>query len=342
MSRDIVGFASATEVVLRLTCRVGPDNLEGMNATVAKVRVGSTAPVNPAGAGWLENGGRLGINAVAAAGLDHLMVGDHVSFFGGAGVDGLIAAANALGCQPDLPVYVAVYQLFLRHPVSVARQLADLALMAPGQLTFGVGLGGEDRHESEVCGVDPATRGRRTDECLEVLTRLLAGDSVTFEGQAITVTDALIRPTPRSRIPIVIGGRSDAALQRAARFGDGWIGIWISATRFAEAVRHVEQRAADGGRPATGWSHALNVWCGLSEDRAAARDAVAQGMQDFYHLPYESFARWSPAGNPSDVAEFLAPYIEAGCSTFNLIPCGPDPAETPWLAAEVRKLLVSA
>jgi hypothetical protein len=62
-------------------------------------------------------------------------------------------------------------------------------------------------------------------------------------------------------------------------------------------------------------------------------------MQDFYHLPYESFARWSPAGTPADVAEFLAPYIGAGCSTFNLIPCGADSDETVAMAAEVRDLL---
>ena len=65
-------------------------------------------------------------------------------------------------------------------------------------------------------------------------------------------------------------------------------------------------------------------------------------MQEFYHLPYETFERWSPSGTPADVAEFLAPYIEAGCTTFNLIPRGPDVAETTLLAAEVRRLLVAS
>lgn len=316
-------------------------NHGNVKISTAKVRVGSAVPVVP-GASWLGEDTRGAVRAVAAAGLDHLMVADHVSFFGGAGVDGLIAAASALGCQPDLPVYVAVYQLFLRHPVVVARQLADLALIAPGRLTLGVGLGGEDRHESEVCGVSPATRGRRTDECLEVLDRLLAGHSVSFEGREIRLNDAVIRPTPTARIPLVIGGRSDAALRRAARFGDGWIGIWISASRFAQAVGEVEQQAAGHGREVREWSHALNVWCGLDQDRAAATKAVSDGMQAFYHLPYESFARWSPAGTPADVAEFLAPYIEAGCSNFNLIPCGTDSGETASLAGEVRRLLATA
>jgi alkanesulfonate monooxygenase SsuD/methylene tetrahydromethanopterin reductase-like flavin-dependent oxidoreductase (luciferase family) len=308
------------------------------NDRTVKVRIGSSVPV-------LANGDLSpltrgdAIVAVGAAGLDHLMVGDHVSFFGGAGADGLIQAAASLGCRPDLQVFVGVYLLGLRHPVPVARQVADIASMAPGKLVLGVGLGGEDRHEVEVCGVDPVTRGRRTDECLAVLRGLLAGDAVTFSGRHIQVADALIRPAPARPVPIIVGGRSDAAIARAARTGDGWLGIWVSARRFAEAVRAVETQADAYGRSGQEWTHGLNVWCGLGQTREVAQRAVAQGMQDFYHLPYESFARWSPAGTPDDVAEFLAPYIEAGCSMFNLIPCGEDSDETVAMAAEVRDLL---
>ena len=64
-----------------------------------------------------------------------------------------------------------MYLLPLRHPVLVARQLADIERLAPGRLVLGVGVGGEDRHEVAICGVDPATRGARMDECLAVLRR---------------------------------------------------------------------------------------------------------------------------------------------------------------------------
>src|SRR3954447_2941817 len=102
----------------------------------------------------------------AAEGVDHICVGDHVSFFVGAGSDGLISATAILAAQPALPVYVGLYLLPLRPPVPVARQLATIAQLAPGRLTLGVGIGGEDPHEIEICGVDPNTRGRRMDECL--------------------------------------------------------------------------------------------------------------------------------------------------------------------------------
>src|SRR5262245_30791762 len=106
------------------------------------------------------------LERVAAAGLDHVFVADHVSFHAGFGMDGLLQAATLAATEPALDVVVGVYLLALRHPVPVARQIATLCESAPGRLVLGVGVGGEDRHEIEICGVDPKTRGRRTDESL--------------------------------------------------------------------------------------------------------------------------------------------------------------------------------
>lgn len=180
--------------------------------------------------------------AAEAAGLDGLGVGDHVSFFVGAGSDGLIGAATILAASETLDAAVAVYLLPLRHPVPIARQIADLAAMAPGHLLFGVGIGGEDPHELEICGVDPGTRGRRMDEHLTVLPALLEGGPVTFDGEFVSVDSALIEPTPGEPVPILVGGRSSAAIRRAGRLGEGWLGVWVSARRFAGAVE--EMRAA--------------------------------------------------------------------------------------------------
>ena len=130
---------------------------------------------------------------VAEAGIDHLCVADHVSFFVGAGSDGLITATSMLTGQADLPVYVGLYLLPLRHPVLVARQLATIGQLAPGRLTLGVGIGGEDPHEVQVCGVDPKTRGRRMDESLQVLRSLGEGEPVSFNGEFFSLEDALDR-----------------------------------------------------------------------------------------------------------------------------------------------------
>ncbi len=278
---------------------------------------------------------------VAREGVDHLCVGDHVSFFVGAGSDGLITATSLLAAQTELPVYVGLYLLPLRHPVPVARQLATIAQLAPGRLTLGVGIGGEDRHEIEVCGVDPRTRGRRTDECLYVLRGLADGTPVTFDGEFFALNDALIVPAPTPPIPLIVGGRSDAAVSRAARLGDGWLGIWVSPRRFANVCDQISQEAANAGRDPGGFEHALNVWCGFGRTREAARERLAARMQAFYQMPFEPFERYSPYGTPEHVAEFLAPYIEAGCSAFNVIPCAGDDDSAITAVGELRTLLAA-
>src|SRR5262249_2771637 len=81
---------------------------------------------------------------------------------------------------------------------------------------------------------------------------------------------------------------------------------------------------SEAGRDPTGFEHALNVWCGFAPKREAARELLAAQMQLFYQMPFEPFERYSPYGTPEHVAEFLTPYIDAGCSSFNVIPCASD------------------
>ena len=201
---------------------------------MASVRVGLFPPIVQWDRGPEQL--RATLARIAGEGVDHLCVGDHVSFFVGAGSDGLITATSMLAAQAELPVYVGLYLLPLRHPVPLARQLASIAQLAPGRLTLGVGIGGENRHEIGVCGVDPKTRGRRMDECLQILRSLADGKPVTFDGEFFSLHDALIVPAPSPPVPLIVGGRSDAAVHRAARLGDGWLGIWVSRRGFA-AVR---------------------------------------------------------------------------------------------------------
>jgi alkanesulfonate monooxygenase SsuD/methylene tetrahydromethanopterin reductase-like flavin-dependent oxidoreductase (luciferase family) len=276
------------------------------------------------------------------AGLDHVSVGDHVSFFVGAGFDALVGAASVLSVSDRLQSNSAVYLLPLRHPVLVARQLADLAVLAPGRFVFGVGLGGEDPHELEICGVDPKTRGRRMDECIELVRALLTGEPIDHTGEFFSVEGALIAPAPVEPVPIVVGGRSDAAIRRAGRLGDGWFGIWVSATRYQGAVEQMREAARDAGRGEHAATNALNVWCGVGATPGEARQHVAAGMETFYQLPYERFERWSPAGTPTEIADFLAPYVDAGCSVFNLIVQGPSAEAEIEAAAEIRARILDS
>jgi alkanesulfonate monooxygenase SsuD/methylene tetrahydromethanopterin reductase-like flavin-dependent oxidoreductase (luciferase family) len=188
-----------------------------------------------------------------------------------------------------------------------------------------VGVGGEDRHEVEITGVDPATRGRRTDESLSVLRRLLAGETVTHHGEFFAFDDALILPAPDPPIPIVIGGRSDAALERTARLADGWLGIWVSPERFAAAVERVHARADELGRTDVPWDHGLLVWCGVGASVEDAAQRLGPALEGVYRTPFAKFERYAPLGRPEDVAAGLEPYVAAGARHFDLIAVGPSP-----------------
>ena len=274
-----------------------------------------------------------------AAGIDRLGTGDHVTFKGGQGFDGLVTATAIAAVSTQVTVQTSVYLLALRHPVPVARQLATLTGLARGRLLFGVGLGGEDPAELLACGVDPATRGARLNESLAVLQALADGTEVTMTGRFFQLDRVSIRPAPQPPIPIVIGGRSDAALRRAARYGDGWLGLWVSPARYAEATDLISQHAGEAGRRFTGWRHAMHVWCGLGTDQAVARARLAATMEELYQVPFQKFERYCPCGTPEDIAASLRPYVAAGCRAFNLSPVADNEEAAIEGAAAIRDML---
>ena len=91
----------------------------------------------------------------------------------------------------------------------------------------------------------------------------------------------------------------------------------------------------------TNWParHVLQVWCGVADSTEDARACLAPAMEGFYGLPFERFERYSPYGRPDDVAEFLQPYVDAGCKEFNLITQSPDEDTRIEATAAVKRLL---
>ena len=276
------------------------------------------------------------LGRVADAGIDHVFTADHVSFRDGGGMDGVVTLAALSGLEPRLGLQVGVYLLALRHPMVAARQIATLAEAAPGRLTVGIGVGGDDRREVEVCDVDPSTRGRRTDAALEIVRDLLEGQTVDGDGEFFGFRDGKIRPVPNPPVPLVVGGRSDAALERAGRLGDGWLAAWCSPRRFAEGAARVETVGAGRG---VQWQHGLQLWLGVGTSPEEGRSHVAMAMERFYRMSFEPFERYTPCGTAEDIAEFLQPYVDAGATTLNLTPCGPDRATEFETVAEVKRLL---
>jgi alkanesulfonate monooxygenase SsuD/methylene tetrahydromethanopterin reductase-like flavin-dependent oxidoreductase (luciferase family) len=279
------------------------------------------------------------VESVERAGIDGVCVGDHVSFRDGTGYDGLIHATALAVASHRLDVWTAVYLLALRHPVAVARQVASLANLAPGRFVFGVGVGGDDRHELEVCGIDPRRRGRRFDASLDIVRALLCGEEVTFDDGDLRIPGAALRPAPSPRVPIMVGGRSETALRRAARAGDGWLALWMSPARVAAAIAMIAEYADQLGRTSPPDRHGLVVWCGFGASVATARTAVADAMERLYKQPFVNFERYVPCGTPRQVAAELAPYVEAGVRELLVIGVADDEGSLVEQVAELRELL---
>jgi alkanesulfonate monooxygenase SsuD/methylene tetrahydromethanopterin reductase-like flavin-dependent oxidoreductase (luciferase family) len=166
----------------------------------------------------------------------------------------------------------------------------------------------------------------------------LETEEVDFRGRFFELHGP-IRPAPGTPIPILVGGRSDAALARAGQLGDGWLALWVSPRRFVEAVGRIEDAAAQAGRAEVPWSHALQLWAGFDASAVRARDRLATAMQAAYALPFERFERYAPCGAPDVVAEALAPYLAVGCRTFNFVREAESLEVALEAAAEVKAVL---
>ena len=304
--------------------------------TSGPVRVGVSIP--PAGFKSRDEADAY-VNAAADGGLDHMITADHVAFRGGQGRDGLMTMAWLAGLHPTIGLYVGVYLLALRHPVAVARQVSTLAEDAPGRLTLGIGVGGEDRHEMESVGVDPATRGRRTDEALDVLLPLLGGSTVDHDGEFFQVPDTLISPVPDPPVVVTVGGRSGAAITRAGTRGQGWLASWCSPKRFADGVALSEEAALSADRTGVTWRHGYQVWVGLGDTPEEGAGILGPAMESFYAAPFSRFQKYSPVGTPSEIAAWLAPFVDGGATDFNLAPVAGTPSEAIAGLAEVKRIL---
>jgi alkanesulfonate monooxygenase SsuD/methylene tetrahydromethanopterin reductase-like flavin-dependent oxidoreductase (luciferase family) len=127
----------------------------------------------------------------------------------------------------------------LYHPVRFAEDCAVLDTLANGRLEMALAVGYR-RREAEAYGVDFTTRGRRTDEFLDIVTRLWTGETVSYVGKHFNVKNAKISPPPpRGRIPLYIGAFNDKALERTAKYGDGYFGNLDVVDRYIEKLRAV-------------------------------------------------------------------------------------------------------
>lgn len=162
--------------------------------------------------------------------------------------DALISIAAMAAVTQTLRFMTYVYVLPMRDPFSVAKQAATLAMLSNYRFALGVGAGW-NTDEIQLLGHDPHTRGRRMDEMLAIMRDFWDDGVAEFRGEFYDFAAAGQFPVPSQRIPLWIGGKSTAALQRAAR-SDGWLGMYYPQDEIRTLLGRLaieRQRYLDGG-----------------------------------------------------------------------------------------------
>ncbi|MGZ6779850.1 MAG: LLM class F420-dependent oxidoreductase [Mycobacterium sp.] len=141
-------------------------------------------------------------------------------------LDPLIGLSFAAAVTSTIGIATGVLLLPEHNPVLVAKQAATLDTLSGGRLTLGVGIGWS-REEFDALGVPFERRAARTREYVDVIRTLWRDDVASFDGEFVHFDAVRVNPKPlrERRIPVVLGGNSDAALRRVARWGDGWYGF---------------------------------------------------------------------------------------------------------------------
>ncbi|HEY2813670.1 MAG TPA: LLM class F420-dependent oxidoreductase [Acidimicrobiales bacterium] len=161
--------------------------------------------------------------------------------------DPLDLLAFVAGATATLKLGTGILVLPEHHPVQLAKRLATVDRLSHERLVVGVGVGWL-REELEAMDVDPATRGARTDECIEAMRVLWREDEATFHGRFFDFERACSFPKPARAIPIHIGGHSEAAARRAGRIGDGFHPLGLDDDMLATRLDQMREAADREGR----------------------------------------------------------------------------------------------
>ena len=181
--------------------------------------------------------------AAEAAGFDSVWTGDHLAHY----VDGIASLGIVAGCTERVTIGTNVLVAPFRPAAVVAKALLTTAQSARRRVVMGVGPGGDVPIELAMAGADSATRGRYTDEALDVIAGLWSGRPFSYAGRWNRFDEVVMEPVAGPRPDVWIGGRSPAALRRAVRRGHGYNPYLVSPEQVAERYAALQDGRRRGG-----------------------------------------------------------------------------------------------
>ena len=246
----------------------------------------------------------------------------------------MTALAAIAGRTRRIKFGVNVVSVAMRDPELLAKQCATIDVLSQGRLLPGFGIGSPRGPEWTAMHLDASTRGKRTDEALEIIARLWAGEKLDYAGKHFRLTGASISPVPvQPDLPMWIGGASEAAVRRTAKYGTGWQAGPETPAQVAEVVAAIRTAATAAGRTIDEdhYGAAFAFRFGRWSDPGMARVAEAYKARTGRDAA-EAFA----VGGVAEVMARLSDYVEAGASKFILRPAATGDGD---MLAQTRLLI---
>ena len=269
--------------------------------------------------GGVPDPGRFREVAVRAEelGYDSIWAGDHISYRNPI-LDVVVALSTFAALTERITLGAGIVLLPLRHPSIVAKEFASLDYVSGGRVILGVGVGGEGERDFAAVGVPVSERGARANEAMRALRVLFGAGPASFSGRFFSFEGVEIEPGPvqRGGPPLWVGGRSQAAIRRAARLGDGWIPIWVTPERLAAGIEQLPAHVV----PAVTLPAHVGKKRTLYEHLKLRYKDISEHVVDRYCL----------AGTTRQCEARLREYLDAGARhvVFNIL----EPADAERLA----------
>lgn len=254
------------------------------------------------------------VAALEALGADSLWVGGHVASRNPT-PEAMVQLARLAALSKRARIGTSILLLPLYPPAIVAKQIADIDRFCDGRVTLGIGVGGEYPQEFRACGIPVAERGRRTDEIIPLLRRMWGAEEFSHPGPYYPMSQVTIHPAPAqgAALPIVVAGRQEAAMRRAARLGDGWMPYLFSPRRYAGSVARVREIAETVGRDLSRFEWMEFLFTNVQDDPGRAREEAAAFLGGTYNQDFRAMVdRVAAAGTPEGVAARVQEFVDAG------------------------------
>jgi len=246
----------------------------------------------------------------------------------------LLAYAAALTSKVRLGT--AVLLTVIRNPLQLAKSLASLDQLSQGRLTVGVGIGGPHVPE-RIFGISSERRARQFVEGLQVMKALWTQPRASFSGDFWRLENVAMEPKPlqKPHPPLWFGARESVALNRAVRYGDGWMGAGSSSSAdFIKQVGEVRRFLDEAKRDPATFAVSKRVYLAIDDDR----DRAERRLREWFGIRYknaEMAARVSVWGSVAECVDKLSQLIRAGAKHLLLNPVFDEMDQMEVLAADI-------